>query len=107
MQFVQHFEMIKNEKSENDLLDAKIMYEDLSAKKQKLDQQLRSLSVIIISNISLAQDSHPIYETSKFINKRKSEIQFKKSLLLRIVFFELSGDSKFDLIDNTLGNSTM
>lgn len=38
MQFVQHFEMIKNEKSENDLLDAKIMYEDLSAKKQKLDQ---------------------------------------------------------------------
>lgn len=37
MQFVQHFEMIKNEKTESELIDDKI-YQDLSAKKQKLDQ---------------------------------------------------------------------
>lgn len=37
MQFVEHFEMIKNEKNETDLLDTDI-YQDLSAKKQKLDQ---------------------------------------------------------------------
>lgn len=40
LQFAQHFEMIKNEKSESDMMEAdKMLYEDLSAnKKQKLDQ---------------------------------------------------------------------
>lgn len=36
LQFAQHFEMIKNEKSEM-LESDKMLYEDLSAKKQKLD----------------------------------------------------------------------
>lgn len=38
LQFVQQFEMIKNEKSETDLnADTDKIYQDLSAKKQKLD----------------------------------------------------------------------
>lgn len=40
LQFAQHFEMIKNEKSESDMMESdKMLYEDLPAnKKQKLDQ---------------------------------------------------------------------
>jgi hypothetical protein len=37
MQFVQHFEMIKNEKNETELLETD-MYQDSPAKKPKLDQ---------------------------------------------------------------------
>lgn len=40
LQFVQQFEMIKDEKNETDLMaeNDKMVYQDLSAKKQKLDQ---------------------------------------------------------------------